>query len=248
MYARQFGEEVLTFGVSGKLTLSAMIMYDHQTDSLWAHFTGEAITGKYQGTQLEVLPAMQTTWGHWRELHPDSQVLAWRMPTAEDPSGALGFTYDPYLGYYASGWAGYGRVRDDDRLDQKDFVLGLIVNDRSMAYAFNDLVDHPVVNDTVGGRDLVVTYEPVSDTAAAFVREVDGRSLTFSLLEEDDAGGLLMVDQETNSRWLLLTAEAIDGPLKGTRLDQLPANYSFWFAWADWNPTTGLFLEEGDSP
>ena len=161
MYARQFGEEVLTFGVSGKLTLSAMIMYDHQTDSLWTHFTGEAITGEYQGTQLEVLPAMQTTWGHWRELHPDSQVLAWRMPTTEDPTGALGFTYDPYLGYYASGWSGYGRVREDDRLDQKDFVLGLVVNDKSMAYAFNDLVDHPVVNDTVGGRDLVVTYEPV---------------------------------------------------------------------------------------
>ena len=174
----------------------------------------------------------------------------WRggCPQLTTPSGALAFTYDPYLGYYASGWAGYGRVRDDDRLDQKDFVLGLIVNDRSMAYAFNDLVDHPVVNDTVGGRDLVVTYEPVSDTAAAFVREVDGRSLTFSLLEENDASGLLMVDQETNSRWLLLTAEAIDGPLKGTRLDQLPANYSFWFAWADWNPTTGLFLEEGGSP
>ena len=57
-----------------------------------------------------------------------------------------------------------------------------------------------------------------------------------------------MVDRETNSRWLLLTAEAIDGPLKGARLEQLPANYSFWFAWADWNPTTGLFLEGGRLP
>ena len=172
---------MLTFGVSGKLTLSAMIMYDHQTESLWTHFTGEAISGEYRGTQLEVLPAMQTTWGHWRELHPDSQVLAWRKPTAEDPTGALGFTYDPYLGYYASGWAGYGRVREDDRLEQKDFVLGLVLNEESMAYAFNDLVDHPVVNDSVGGRDVVITYEPVSDTAGVFVREVDGRSLSFSL-------------------------------------------------------------------
>ena len=238
---------MLTFGVSGKLTLSAMIMYDHQTESLWTHFTGEAITGEYLGTQLEILPAMQTTWGHWRDLHPDSKVLAWRPPTEEDPAGALAFTYDPYLGYYASGWSGYGRVREDDRLDQKDFVLGLVVNDKSMAYAFNDLVDYPVVNDSLGGRDIVVTYEPVSDTATAFVREVDGRSLTFDLLEEEGAEGLAMVDRETGSRWLLLTAEAVEGPLQGTRLEQLPANYSFWFAWADWNPTTGLFLEGADS-
>ena len=236
---------MLTFGVSGRLTLSAMVMYDHQTDSLWTHFTGEAITGDYLGTQLQVLPAMQTTWGHWRELHPDSSVLAWRMPTEEDPTGALGFTYDPYLGYYASGWSGYGRVRDDDRLGRKDFVLGLIVNDRSKAYAFTDLADRPVVNDTLGNRDVVVTYEPVSDTATAFVREVDGRSLSFDPAEEDGGEGLIMVDRETGSRWLLLTAEAVDGPLQGTRLEQLPANYAFWFAWADWNPTTALFMEEG---
>ena len=238
---------MLTFGVSGKLTLSAMIMYDHQTESLWTHFTGEAITGEYLGTQLEILPAMQTTWGHWRDLHPDSKVLAWRPPTEEDPAGALAFTYDPYLGYYASGWSGYGRVREDDRLDQKDFVLGLVVNDKSMAYAFNDLVEHPVVNDSLGGRDILVTYEPVSDTATAFIREVAGRSLTFDLLEEEGAEGLAMVDRETGSRWLLLTAEAVEGPLQGTRLEQLPANYSFWFAWADWNPTTGLFLEGAGS-
>ena len=219
-------------------------MYDHQTDSLWTHFTGEAIAGEYQGTKLKVMPAMQTTWGRWRELHPDSKVLAWRAPTEEDPTGALGFTYDPYLGYYASGWSGYGRVREDDRLAQKDFVLGLVVNEESMAYAFNDLVGHPVVNDSVGGRDVVIAYEPMSDTAGVFARELDGRSLTFSFLEEESAEGPLMADRETGSRWLLLTAEAIDGPLKGARLQQLPANYSFWFAWVDWNPTTGLFLEE----
>ena len=221
-----------------------MIMYDHQTDSLWAHFTGEAITGDYQGTRLEVLPAMQTTWGHWRELHPDSKVLAWRMPTEEDPTGALGFTYDPYLGYYASGWAGYGRTREDNRLEQKDFVLGLVVNEESMAYPFKDLVDHPVVNDTVGDRNVVITYEPVSDTAGVFLREAGGRSLTFGLPEGDGVDGLTMVDRETGSRWLLLTAEAIDGPLKGARLEQIPANYSYWFAWADWNPNTGLFFGE----
>lgn len=223
--------------------MNAMIMYDHQTDSLWAHFTGEAITGEYLGARLEVLPAMQTTWGHWRELHPDSLALAWRKPTAEDPTGALGFTYDPYMGYYASGWAGYGRTRDDDRLERKDFVLGLVVNDEPMAYPFKELVAHPVVNDTVGGRDVVITYEPVSDTGGVFGREVNGRALTFSLLD-DGADGLLMVDEETGSRWLLLTAEAVEGPLKGARLEQVPAFYSYWFAWADWNPTTGLFLKD----
>ncbi|MCH8938044.1 MAG: DUF3179 domain-containing protein, partial [Gemmatimonadetes bacterium] len=112
------------------------------------------------------------------------------------------------------------------------------------AYAFDDLNDHPVVNDSVGGKDLVVTFDPESATGGAFSGEVGGRTLTFRLLESTESTSPLMVDEETGSLWLLLTGEAIEGTLKGSKLEPLRSHYSYWFAWKDWYPTTSLFLRD----
>jgi hypothetical protein len=234
VYARQFGDETLTFGVSGKLIMNALVMYDHQTDSLWSHFTGEAIVGPLAGTKLEILPALQTTWGRWRGLHPDTLVL---------DKGA-GYTYDGYRFYYTDPSAGViGETRSDDRLYKKEFVLGLLINGQAKAYAFGDLNEHPVVNDSFAGADLVVIFDPESATGGIFSRDVAGRTLTFRATDSPESGSPLMVDDETGSRWLMLTGEAIEGELKGTELEQIPSNYAFWFAWKDWHPSTQLFLE-----
>ena len=224
--------------------MNALVMYDHQTDSLWSHFTGDAITGSFAGTTLEILPAMQTTWGRWRELHPDSQVLAWRAPTLEYPGGLLGFQYDPYENYYASGLSGYGQIRSDNRLDRKEFVLGLLINDEAKAYAFGDLNEHPVVNDSFAGTGLVVTFDPESATGGTFSPNAAGRTLTFQPVESPEPSSPLMVDDQTGSLWLMLTGEAIEGEFEGTKLEQIPSNYSFWFAWNDWRPSTQLFLND----
>ena len=55
--------------------MNALVMYDHQTDSLWSQFTGAAIIGSFAGTKLKILPALQTTWERWKELHPDTLVV-----------------------------------------------------------------------------------------------------------------------------------------------------------------------------
>jgi len=68
VYARQFGSAPLTFGVSGKLIMNALVMYDRQSDSLWSQFLGVAVEGRFRGTALEPVPAMLTDWRTWREL------------------------------------------------------------------------------------------------------------------------------------------------------------------------------------
>ena len=55
-FDRTLGDQVLDFGTSGKLYQSALIMYDRQTESLWSHFTGEAVAGELTGTELERFP------------------------------------------------------------------------------------------------------------------------------------------------------------------------------------------------
>ena len=215
--------------------MNALVMYDHQTNTLWSHFTGDAVRGPLMGTKLEILPAIQTTWERWKELHPDTLVL----------DKGVGYRSDGYNYYYASSSAGViGETRSDDRLYKKEFVLGLLIEGKAKAYAFGDLNEHPVVNDSFAGKDLVVTFDQESATGGTFSRDVAGRTLTFQPSDSLESGSPLMVDNETGSLWLMLTGEAVEGELKGTKLEQIPANYSFWFAWKDWHPSTQLFLRD----
>ena len=232
VYDRRVAGETLEFGVSGKLVMNDLVMYDRQSNSLWQQILGEGIDGRYKGTRLTLVPAMQTTWAQWRAIHPDTLVL--------DKNG--GYSSDSYSGYYSSGDQGVlGSFRSDDRLPAKAFVLGLLVGDEPKAYPFQELVGQPVVHDTVGGRDLVIVYDDRSGTAVAFDRRVDGQRLTFEpagLVE----GDLLIRDEETGSVWSGLSGTEQEGPLAGTRLKQLPAFYSFWFAWSDFYVNSALYV------
>ena len=170
--------------------MNAFVMYDHQTDSEWAHFTGAAITGPFAGTKLEILPAFHTTWGQWKKLHPDTLVL-----DKEGEYGSPFYEFDSYEFYYSDGSAGvFGETRSDDRLHRKEFVLGLLMDGQAKAYAFGDLNEHPVVNDSFAGQELVVTFDPESATGGVFSRKVAGRTLTFQPIESPESSSPLMVE------------------------------------------------------
>ncbi len=230
MYAREFEgrDEPLTFGVSGKLIRNALVMYDRQTDSLWSQFLGVAVAGEFQGAPLEPLASTLTEWETWRRLHPDTLVL--------DQGGGR---RDQYTGYYRNNSAGVlGERVYDGRLERKEFVLGLQLPGFQRAYAFRHLSEFPVVNDELGGVELVVVFDWSAATGVAFDRVVDGRTLTFDRLTDPDEGELLIQDRETQTLWTGLTGEAIDGELAGARLEQLTFTQMFWFAWTD-------FYEDG---
>lgn len=52
-----------------------LVMYDERTRSFWSQAIGEAICGEYAGTRLEILPSELTSWGEWRDQHPDTEIL-----------------------------------------------------------------------------------------------------------------------------------------------------------------------------
>lgn len=89
----RLGDHVLTFGVSGKLRNSDMIMYDRQTESWWQQFTGDAIVGTMMGAQLTTLPSRLEGFGSFAARNPDGVVMA--QPTGH--SRAYG--QNPYQGY-----------------------------------------------------------------------------------------------------------------------------------------------------
>ena len=83
----------LTFGVSGLLYNSDVLMYDHQTESLWSQIKGSAVSGQSNGQQLTQYPLTLTRWGKWRQMHPNTLVLSTKTGYQRD------YQYDPYAGY-----------------------------------------------------------------------------------------------------------------------------------------------------
>ena len=212
--------------------MNALVMYDHQTRTLWSQFLGKGVKGTLAGVELDFLPVTQTQWSLWREAHPDTLAL--------NKGGR--YRFDTYDSYYREGSAEVlGETRSDDRMDRKALVVGGILGGSTKAYPLDLLSDMPMVNDSLGGGEVLVYLESDTDTALVYDREVDGRVLIFSMAEDGQGAFAVLVDAETGSGWLALTGKATDGPLEGRVLNRALSHLSFWFAWKDWNPDTEVY-------
>jgi hypothetical protein len=212
--------------------MNALVMYDRQTGTLWSQFLGQAVSGVLAGQLLEPVPLITTTWGRWVEEHPDTIAL---------DKGRGSYTRDSYESYYANNRVTgvIGQAHSDNRLDNKDLVLGVGFDDGPIAYPFDALAIERVVNDKITGRPSVIYFDDTADTAFAYRAEIDGRTLTFSIGREGDRD--VLVDAETGSRWIPFTGTAFDGELAGRNLERIHSTASFWFAWTDFYPDTALF-------
>src|SRR3990172_6770160 len=125
------------------------MMYDHQTDSLWSHLVGAAVTGPMKGEKLRSMQSMFTRWGTWRGFYPNSKVMS------SGKRSLFGLLRDRYESYYLSGERGIIPPRLlDKRIYPKEFVLGLVLNDKTKAYPFSALSRGPIVNDSFQGVPL----------------------------------------------------------------------------------------------
>ncbi len=79
----------LTFGVTGKLRASDMIMYDRETESWWQQIEGRALAGALAGETLETLPARVESFARFRDENPEGEVMAepegWNRPYGANP-------------------------------------------------------------------------------------------------------------------------------------------------------------------
>ncbi|QGX98734.1 DUF3179 domain-containing protein [Roseovarius faecimaris] len=92
VFDRRTKHGTLSFGVSGKLRNSDMVMYDRQTESWWQQATAEAIVGDLTGTTLMQLPSWMESWDQFRERNPDGLVMA-------EPDFPRRYGQNPYRGY-----------------------------------------------------------------------------------------------------------------------------------------------------
>ncbi len=75
VHRRDLNGETLVFGNHGALWGNAMTWWDHGTGSVWSQPLGEAILGPRKGDRLELFPSSMTTWGAWKDDHPETLTL-----------------------------------------------------------------------------------------------------------------------------------------------------------------------------
>lgn len=150
-----------TFGVSGLLYQSDLLMYDHQTNSLWSQIAMEAVAGPRTGTKLAPLFLEHTTWGEWRAAHPTTLVLS-------PQTGHLrNYQRDPYLGYAQRPDLMFAVTRLDQRYHPKDWVVGIEIKGVFKAYPFSELKKAPTpLTDRVNGRIVRIHYNDRARSAS----------------------------------------------------------------------------------
>lgn len=167
--------QALSFGVSGLLYNSDLLLYDRQTESLWSQIAKQAIAGPLAGTVLSALPLTHTTWVAWRRAHPQTQVL----------STATGYRRDydraPYGGYSRHGELYFPVSAFSKRYHPKERVLGVEVNGQFKAYPFSELSQTDGrVADQLGGEPIEVRFDWAQPSARAV--DAEGKLLPATTL------------------------------------------------------------------
>jgi hypothetical protein len=95
VFDRRVDGRVLTFGVSGKLRKSDMVMYDRETQSWWQQAKGKGIVGRHTGTELRQLPAWMESWAEFKARNPQGSVM-------DEPHWRRQYGQNPYVNYDSS--------------------------------------------------------------------------------------------------------------------------------------------------
>lgn len=131
-------------------------------------------------------------------------------------------------------------------LDDDDRVLGLVVNGEARAYPFTVLWWHEVVNDTLGGQPVLVTYCPLTGSGIAFNPMVDGELRSFGVSGLLYRTNLTMFDRRTESLWNQMALAGICGLDRGKALALLPVVETTWRHWQQLHPQTSIITQNTD--
>jgi len=239
----------LTFGTSGMLRKSNLVMWDEQTQTWWQQFTGEGIVGKYTDRQIRMLPAMLISLKHFLTGFPDGRVLMPQETAGKKPD----YTRNPYESYDSIGVENprlfFGKV--DKRLPAMTRVINVQDGTIRKIYPLDVIADAGVIHDRVGNKPVVLFYQGnmVSNldakkiaqskkigAATVFHRELRNRKLTFEPVKKG------FRDKQTGSLWRF-TGKCISGELKGEQLQREIYGHHFAFAWFAFYPESNLYKE-----
>lgn len=244
VFNRTVNGKEYTFGVSGMLRHSDMVMYDRETESFWQQITGEAIVGDLTGTKLKQLPTQIISFKQFFTAYKNGTVMS------RDTGFSRDYGRNPYAGYDDVSQAPFLlRDKPDERLAPMEKVIALSINKDTKAYPYTITRKVHVINDKVDGQAIVIFHSTGAVSAlnhveirasredgstGVFNPSVEDRGLTFRYADGK------FIDRETESIWDI-TGLAVAGKLKGKRLLPIVHGDYFAFAWLAFKPETKIY-------
>ncbi|RMD48473.1 MAG: DUF3179 domain-containing protein, partial [Ignavibacteria bacterium] len=234
----------LTFGVSGLLRNSDLIMYDTLTHSFWQQFTGEAIVGDFTGSALKIIPSQIISFEEFKLNFPNGKVLS------KDTGFERPYGMNPYTGYDnidTNPFMFKGKI--DERLSPNEKVIGIKLAGKGKAYPYSITKEKHVINDVIDSMRIVIFHsgETVSaldrrmiktsknvGSTGAFIPKIGDEYLEF--IYKDDN----IWDKETNSKWSV-TGLCTEGEYKGKKLKRIISGDYFAFAWFAFMPNSKVY-------
>jgi hypothetical protein len=246
-----------TFGTSGRLYQSDLVMYDRVTGSFWSQIEGQPLVGPLVGRfgHLKQIPAGLTSWGAWKHAHPRTLVLARPLESETDIPGLRRYLQDnhirnpwapfqrdytdnPYENYVKSDHDTFGTPLKDERLRAKAIISGLVIGGQAKAYLKEAVARVGLLNDVIDGTPVLVLWDPRTKDVVFFARTMVGQDQPLEFTRQGEG----LIDGATQTLWTW-DGEALSGPLavRHARLERLIGITAFWFAWTAFHPGTELY-------
>ncbi|VAW12971.1 hypothetical protein MNBD_BACTEROID05-944 [hydrothermal vent metagenome] len=154
VFDRKVGEDVLTFGVSGMLFNSNVVMYDRNSQGLWTQLGNKSLTGKYASKKLNLIPSKVTMWKNWKKAYPNTLVLSSKTGYFRN------YKRDPYQEYHLQEKPMFPLEYIDTRFPLKSFVLGVQVDGEVKAYSLTQLKEmKKPLKDSISGKSITIRFD-----------------------------------------------------------------------------------------
>ncbi|MES3517808.1 MAG: DUF3179 domain-containing protein [Natronomonas sp.] len=221
--AQGFERGDTTLGVSGMLINNNLVMFDREMERWWPQIPAVSIPTRWSwvdtdgGATLREFEVVRTSWGQWRDAHPETAVMSENTGFAQD------YGRDPYArrGYYESDQTLFRNTFEHDRYHAKEWVYGTRTEDGEAAFLKETLQNVGVIHGSAGDRPIVAVYDPTLDTAYVYRNPTEETFEYRDGVVEDEGGTTHRPDE--------------------LPLDRIISFDAYWFAWIAYYPNTNVY-------
>jgi hypothetical protein len=132
----------------------------------------------------------------------------------------------------------------DRWIEDNELVLAIIYKGEKRVYPFQILVWHEIVNDTIAGDPLLITYCPLCGSGIAYRRSFNGAAVEFGTTGKLYNSNLVMYDRKTDTWWTQIDGKAIVGELTGEELTEISIDTVAWREWKQVHPDSVVLSQD----
>lgn len=225
-----FESSNVTFGVSGLLYNSNLILYDRKTNSNWSQMKLQCVNGSEQSETPSLIQVVEINWKDWKNMYPETKVLGNKQ--GFDRNYSI-YPYDGYLG--SDDFLYFPVAPEDNRLLKKERVHGIISDDKAKAYRFESFSGGKVIKDEYLGTSILLVGNKNVIKSFVLPENMKDNTFTYSYNNSQE-----FFSDNLGNKWSIF-GEVIEGPLQSQRMASMKSVTGFWFSLASFYPNPEIY-------